>query len=123
MELGDILGKVMGLITVGVGLGAFTEVFVEYFVKPLVQMYSKRDDLVKGLTIKYLALVVGFVISLFANYDLFTPLLNEFGLYPWPFLGPILSAITVGGGAPFIHAWIEKWRGGKSLRTTGIRSP
>jgi len=119
----EVFAKVAGLLTVGLGLAVFTETVVEYFGKPVIQLIPRLDDLVKGLLIKYLALLAGFGLAWFANYDLFTPLLSEFGLNPYPLLGPVASAVMVGGGAPFIHAWIEKWRGGKSLRTTGIKSP
>lgn len=122
-DLGQVLAKVAGLLTIGIGLGVFTETFVEYFIKPIIQLLHGPSDLAKGLIIKYAALVAGFVLAWFANYDLFTPLLGEFGLHPHRLLGPVASAVIVGGGAPFVHAWIEKWRGGKSLRTTGIKSP
>lgn len=122
-DLMEVLAAVAGLLAAGLGLAYLTEVIVEYLIKPLIQVSAFIPQTVAALLLKYIALAAGGLLAWFAGYDVMTPLLAQFGLTPHPLLGPIASAIMVGGGAPLIHAWIEKWRGGESLRTTGIRLP
>jgi len=118
-DLGEVLAKVMALLFAGLGLGIFAESIIEYFVKPIIQLVIPKESAARGLIIKYLALVAGGLLAWFAGYDVLTPLLAEFGLTPHPLLGPIASAVLIGGGSTLIHMWIEKW-GGENLRTKGL---
>lgn len=122
-DLMEVLAMVAALLAAGLGLAYFTEVVVEYLVKPLIQLAMFLSKEAAALLLKYVVLIAGGLLAWFAGYDVMTPLLAEFGLAPHPLLGPIASAVMVGGGAPLIHAWIEKWRGGESLRTSGISKP
>lgn len=122
-DLMAVLAKVAALLAAGLGLAYLTEVIVEYLIKPLIQVCTFIPATLASLLLKYFVLIAGGLLAWFAGYDVITPLLAEFGLIPHPLLGPIASAVMVGGGAPLIHAWIEKWRGGESVRTSGIRPP
>lgn len=118
-DLSVILAKVMALLFAGLGLAIFAESVIEYFLKPIIQLLMPGESAVRPILIKYVALVAGGLLAWFAGYDVLTPLLGEFGLTPHPLLGPIASAVLVGGGSTLIHMWIEKWAGEK-LRTKGL---
>ena len=122
-DLMEVLATVAALLAAGLGLAYFTEVIVEYLIKPVIQVATFLPEKAAALLLKYVVLVAGGLLAWFAGYDVITPLLAQFDLVPHPLLGPIASAVMVGGGAPLIHAWFEKWRGGESVRTTGIREP
>lgn len=83
-------------------LALSVERVIEWFLKPLLDKI--QDETYRTLAIRLLTLLFGGVVAFGFGLDLVTPLVQAAGIAPqWPVLGPIVTAVIVGGGSTLLH--------------------
>jgi hypothetical protein len=83
-------------------LALTVERLIEWFLKPVLAKI--QDETYRTLATRLITLVLGGIVAFGFGLDLLTPLVTAAGVVPqWPVLGPIVTAIVVGGGSTLLH--------------------